>query len=150
MLVVSFWYFNRWVLTASQIAALDFIPIFLVVVSLGVFERHRKTSLLLFSLSLAIKQIAIFIAPLYLIWEYQREYPKAVNPQAARNKNLGIYEDMIYFAAPDGVLIALDAKTGKVVDALLWGESLRNCLNHWTADWPALPPGRGEPTLRPI
>jgi alcohol dehydrogenase (cytochrome c) len=49
-----------------------------------------------------------------LIWEYQRDYPKAVNPQAARNKNIGIYEDMIYFAAPDGVLIALDAKTGAV------------------------------------
>jgi hypothetical protein len=72
LLVVLFWYFNRWVLTASQIAALDFIPIFLMVVSLGIFERHRKTSLLLFSLSLAIKQIAIFIAPLYLIWEYQQ------------------------------------------------------------------------------
>jgi len=49
-----------------------------------------------------------------LIWEYQRDYPKGVNPQAARNKNIGIYEDMIYFAAPDGVLIALDAKTGAV------------------------------------
>src|SRR5206468_4178560 len=47
-------------------------------------------------------------------WEYQRDYPKGVNPQAARNKNIGIYEDMIYFAAPDGVLIALDAKTGAV------------------------------------
>ncbi|MEA2989087.1 MAG: hypothetical protein QOG83_1798 [Alphaproteobacteria bacterium] len=49
-----------------------------------------------------------------LIWEYQREYPQAVNPRAARNKSLGIYEDMIYFAAPDGVLLALDAQTGKV------------------------------------
>jgi uncharacterized membrane protein len=70
--VVLFWYFNRWVLAASNIAALDFIPILLMVVSLGIFERHRKTSLLFFSLSLAIKQIAIFIAPLYLIWEYQQ------------------------------------------------------------------------------
>ncbi len=49
-----------------------------------------------------------------LIWEYQRDYPKGVNPQAARNKELGIYEDMIFFAAPDGVLVALDAKTGAV------------------------------------
>jgi uncharacterized membrane protein len=72
LLVVLFWYFNRWVLTASQIAALDFIPIFLMVLSLGIFERHRRTSLLLFGLSLAIKQIAIFIAPLYLVWEYQQ------------------------------------------------------------------------------
>jgi alcohol dehydrogenase (cytochrome c) len=49
-----------------------------------------------------------------LIWEYQREYPRAVTSAAARAKNLGIYEDMIYFAAPDGFLLALDAKTGKL------------------------------------
>jgi alcohol dehydrogenase (cytochrome c) len=49
-----------------------------------------------------------------LIWEYQREYAQGVNPRAARNKNLGIYEDMIFFAAPDGFLLALDAATGKL------------------------------------
>jgi alcohol dehydrogenase (cytochrome c) len=49
-----------------------------------------------------------------LIWEYQRNYPNTVRPQSARNKNIGIYEDMIYFAAPDGYLLALDAKTGTV------------------------------------
>ena len=49
-----------------------------------------------------------------LIWEYQREYPRTVTPAAARAKSLGIYEDMIYFAAPDGFLLALDAKTGKL------------------------------------
>jgi alcohol dehydrogenase (cytochrome c) len=49
-----------------------------------------------------------------LIWEYVREYPQGVNPRAARNKSLGIYEDMIFFAAPDGVLLALDAATGKL------------------------------------
>ena len=48
-----------------------------------------------------------------LIWEYNRDYPKEVNAEAARSKSLGIYEDMIFFAAPDGVLLALDAKTGK-------------------------------------
>jgi hypothetical protein len=42
LLVVLFWYFNRWVLKGSQIAALDFIPIFLMVVSLGMFERHVR------------------------------------------------------------------------------------------------------------
>jgi hypothetical protein len=72
LFAVLFWYFNRWTLTASKIVALDFIPILLMVVSLAIFERHRKTSLLLLSLSLAIKQIAIFIVPLYLIWEYQQ------------------------------------------------------------------------------
>lgn len=49
-----------------------------------------------------------------LIWEYQRDYPKGVTPTAARNKSLGIYDDMIFFAAPDGFLVALDARTGKL------------------------------------
>ena len=39
---------------------------------------------------------------------------RGVQPRAARSKNLGIYEDMIYFAAPDGFLVALDAQTGKL------------------------------------
>ena len=72
LLAVLFWYFNRWTLTASRVVALDFIPIFLMVLSIGMFERYRKTSLLLFSFSLAFKQIAVFIAPLYLIWEYEQ------------------------------------------------------------------------------
>lgn len=54
-----------------------------------------------------------------LIWEYVRNYPKDMaqwigGPTAARSKNLAIYEDMIYFSAPDGFLVAIDARTGKL------------------------------------
>ena len=66
LLAMVFWYFNRWTLNASSTVALDFIPILLMVLSLGLFQRYRRTSLLLYGLSLAIKQIAIFLAPLYL------------------------------------------------------------------------------------
>ena len=72
LLAMVFWYFNRWTLSASATVALDFIPILLMVLSLVLFQRYRRTSLLLYSLSLVIKQIAIFLAPLYLIWEYQQ------------------------------------------------------------------------------
>ncbi len=72
LLALPFWYFNRWTLHSSATVALDFIPIFFVILSLGLFEKRRKTSLLLFGLSLAIKQIAIFMAPLYLVWEYRQ------------------------------------------------------------------------------
>jgi uncharacterized membrane protein len=34
--------------------------------------KRQRTSLLLLSLSLAIKQIAIFLVPLYLLWVWQR------------------------------------------------------------------------------
>lgn len=72
LLAVTFWYFNRWTLNTSESAALDFIPILFMVLSLVLFPRYRRTSLLLYSFSLAIKQIAIFLLPLYLIWEYRQ------------------------------------------------------------------------------
>ena len=43
-----------------------------------------------------------------LIWEYVRDYPANVRAAAGRNKNIGIYEDMIYLAAPDGFLLVAD------------------------------------------
>jgi alcohol dehydrogenase (cytochrome c) len=49
-----------------------------------------------------------------LIWWYERDYPRGVLATAARSKSLGIYEDMIYFGAPDGFLVALDARSGKL------------------------------------
>jgi len=80
LLAMPFWYFNRWTLNASETVALDFIPILLMILSLGLFERYRKIALLLFSFSLAVKQIAIFLVPLYLVWEYQqtRSYKKTI------------------------------------------------------------------------
>src|SRR3984957_17151262 len=52
-----------------------------------------------------------------LVWEYSRTYPTDMaqtirSPNLSRSKNLAIFEDMIFFAAPDGFLVALDAKTG--------------------------------------
>src|SRR5262245_7688486 len=54
-----------------------------------------------------------------LIWDYAREYPKDMTdfigaPTAARQKGLAIFEDMSFFESPDGFLVALDARTGKV------------------------------------
>ena len=53
------------------------------------------------------------------IWEYFRQMPKDLgqfvrNAQGARGKALAIYDDMIFYEAPDGFLVALDARTGKV------------------------------------
>ena len=53
------------------------------------------------------------------IWTYYRDVPgEAVQyvgrPETARTKNLGIYEDLIFYPAPDGFLVALDARTGVV------------------------------------
>ncbi|MFM1814241.1 MAG: quinohemoprotein ethanol dehydrogenase type [Pseudomonadota bacterium] len=53
------------------------------------------------------------------IWEYYRNYPKDMStyigaPERARAKSIAIYQDMVYFNAPDGYLIAIDAKSGKL------------------------------------
>ncbi|PYS43339.1 MAG: hypothetical protein DMG14_01250 [Acidobacteria bacterium] len=44
-----------------------------------------------------------------LIWEYKRP-----NGGAARPKTLGIFEDIVIFAAPDNYIVGLDAATGNV------------------------------------
>jgi len=61
-----------------------------------------------------------------LIWEYQRPAPKTARGAAgdvqaaraaysqARSKTLAIYDDMIYYTAPDSYVIAIDARTGKL------------------------------------
>ena len=67
----AFWLFSRWTLHVTQVAHIDFIPIFLMIASLGLFRRHRWAALLLLSLSLSVKQIAVFLVPLYLIWTWQ-------------------------------------------------------------------------------
>ena len=72
LLALLFWYFNRWALNASITVALDFIPIFFMILSLVLFKKYRKMSYLLYGISLATKQIAIFLLPLYLIWEFQQ------------------------------------------------------------------------------
>ncbi|HWP83758.1 MAG TPA: PQQ-binding-like beta-propeller repeat protein, partial [Terriglobia bacterium] len=51
-----------------------------------------------------------------LLWEYRRKYADDVTAerqQSARAKGLAIFEDMIYYTAPDGYLVAIDARTGK-------------------------------------
>jgi alcohol dehydrogenase (cytochrome c) len=61
-----------------------------------------------------------------LIWEYKRELPEnlfADVPNVMAKRNMAIYEDKLIAATSDAHIIALDAKTGKLV----W--------DHTTADW---------------
>lgn len=67
----AFWLFSRWTLHVTKIGQLDFIPIFLLLLSLMLFRDCKWRSLLLFGLSLAVKQMAIFLVPLYLIWSWK-------------------------------------------------------------------------------
>ena len=67
-----FWLFNRWTLHVTEISHIDFIPLLLLIVSLSLLRsRHSVPAYLLFGISLAIKQIAIFALPVYLIWTWR-------------------------------------------------------------------------------
>ncbi len=54
-----------------------------------------------------------------IIWEYFRNYPKEMaeaigGANLSRAKSLAIYQDMVYFTAPDGFVVAIDARSGKL------------------------------------
>lgn len=66
-----FWLFNRWTLHVARTADLDFIALFFLLLSLYLFGRNRIASLLILGLSLTIKQVAIFVVPVYLIWSWK-------------------------------------------------------------------------------
>jgi hypothetical protein len=68
---VLLWAFNRWTLYLGQVSGMDILPIFFLLVSLYLLpKKHRLAHWAawgLLGLSLALKQIAIFLVPLYLI-----------------------------------------------------------------------------------
>ncbi len=66
-----FWLFSRWTLHITMIYHLEFIAIFFLLLSLTLLPKNQKWSFFFFGASLAIKQIAIFMIPLYLIWAWQ-------------------------------------------------------------------------------
>jgi uncharacterized membrane protein len=75
-----FWGFNRWTLYVVSVAHVDFPAILCLLGSLLLFDTRRRTSLVLFGLSLALKQIAVFVTPLYLVWTWRDTHP----PEARR------------------------------------------------------------------
>jgi len=51
-----------------------------------------------------------------LIWQYRRAPPEGAGGRGGLTRNIAMYDDKIFFAAPsDGFLVALDARTGAVV-----------------------------------
>ena len=73
---------GRWSLHIIKVQQLEFAAIFFLVFSLYLLKQKPKLSLLMFSISLGIKQIAIFCLPLYLIYLWKFE------DQDKRTKNL--------------------------------------------------------------
>lgn len=71
LVVLALWLAGNWVLHLNYLINFDAIPIFFLVVSLALLRRRPLLALLACSLSLALKQVAVFLLPLYLIWLWQ-------------------------------------------------------------------------------
>jgi len=71
VLAAAFWLFNRWTVHVLQIVHLEPLAILFLIGSLLLFDRRKRTSYLLLGLSLSIKQIAIFLVPVYLVLEWR-------------------------------------------------------------------------------
>ncbi|MGB3294639.1 MAG: hypothetical protein WBB01_16775 [Phormidesmis sp.] len=59
---------GRWSIVIISVQHLEFTAIFFLLFSLILLEKKTTLALLMFSISLGIKQIAIFLLPLYLIY----------------------------------------------------------------------------------
>jgi hypothetical protein len=77
---------GRWSIYIIKVQQLEFAAIFFLLFSLTLLSHRPKLSLLMFSLSLGIKQIAIFCLPLYLIYLWKQTDPDI----RTRNTFLGL------------------------------------------------------------
>ena len=69
---------GRWSIYIVRVHHLEFAAIFCLILSLVLLREKTRLALLLFSISLGIKQIAIFLLPLYLayLWQTRDQYAK--------------------------------------------------------------------------
>ena len=67
---------SRWSIYIIRVHHLEFAAIFFLIASLVLLKEKIQLALLLFSLSLGIKQIAIFLLPLYLIYLWKDFHEK--------------------------------------------------------------------------
>lgn len=68
---VLFILFNRWTLYVLRVGQTDLLALLCLVLAVVSFKRWPKTACILLGISLAIKQVAIFIIPLVLIMTWQ-------------------------------------------------------------------------------
>ena len=73
LLASILWFFNRWTLFVTYVVHLDILAIFPFLLALELFPKQPKTSFVSFGFSLAIKQIAIFVVPLFVVWSLLEE-----------------------------------------------------------------------------
>lgn len=66
--VIIFWLFSRFSIQTLVTRQTNTLALFPLLLSLALINSRRSASLLLFGLSLVLKQVAVFLAPLYIVW----------------------------------------------------------------------------------
>lgn len=84
----AFWFFSRWPLALYRSGQIDGPAILFLLLSLCLWKKRRDLSCLLFGLSLAVKQMAIFLFPLYLFWTWQEKANEKRMPTALLHTTL--------------------------------------------------------------
>jgi hypothetical protein len=67
----SLWLFSRWPLALYRSGQIDAVAIIFFVLALVLLEKNLRAALLCFGVSLAIKQMAAFCLPIFLIYAWQ-------------------------------------------------------------------------------
>ena len=67
-----FWLFNRWTLYVDLVAHSDPMALFFLFLAMLLLQRRPRTAALMFGVSLAVKQIGIFMVPLFAVWFWQQ------------------------------------------------------------------------------
>ena len=63
----QFWFISRWTIGVMNSGQIDGLAILILLISLFALPKYRKLALILFGASLSIKQIGIFMLPVYLL-----------------------------------------------------------------------------------
>src|SRR5688500_996624 len=74
-----------------------------------------------------------------LLWRYKRQRPQGSFVAHPSNRGLALYNDKIYYAAGEAVVVALDAKTGREVWAK---EVFNNKINYYITLAPLVADGK--------
>lgn len=119
ILMLLMWLFGRWGVFAWYSLQPNYIAILPLILSLAMRERAPRVSELLYGISLAMKQIAIFLLPLYLIWSLQRRtgstWWKRVGTTVVCVLGIpALITGPFFFNDPSGVLLSLGYSAARV------------------------------------
>ena len=89
------------------------------VINTGVNNGHEAAAVVndgvMFVATPGHQVIAIDIAAGSVLWRYRKQVPDVVVGFHQTSRGVALYDDKVFFAAGDAVLVALDARTGKEV-----------------------------------